>query len=43
MLTRLAGQVGLPNKDASQYWNRIQGKVHPSFRVTYDRSAAAMS
>lgn len=43
MLTRLASQVGLPNKDASQYWNRIQGKVHPSFRVTYDRSVAAMS
>lgn len=43
MLTRLASQVGLPSKDASQYWNRIQGKVHPSFRITYDRSAAAMS
>lgn len=43
MLTRLASQVGLPSKDASQYWNRIQGKVHPSFRMTYDRSAAAMS
>jgi hypothetical protein len=43
MLTRLASQVGLPCKDASQYWNRIQGKVHPSFRMTYDRSAAAMS
>jgi hypothetical protein len=43
MLTRLANQVGLPSKDAGQYWNRIQGKVHPSFRATYDRSAAAMS
>ncbi|MEY2977175.1 MAG: DUF4278 domain-containing protein [Prochlorotrichaceae cyanobacterium] len=43
MLTRLASQVGLPNKDASAYWGRIQGKVHPSFRGTYDRSAAAMS
>ncbi|MFZ9738474.1 MAG: DUF4278 domain-containing protein [Prochlorotrichaceae cyanobacterium] len=43
MLTRLAAQVGLPSKDAGAYWNRIQGKVHPSFRITYDRSAAAMS
>ena len=43
MLTRLSAQVGLPSKDASAYWGRIQGKVHPSFRSTYDRSAAAMS
>jgi hypothetical protein len=43
MLSRLATQVGLPEKAASDYWGRIQGKVHPSFRNTYDRSAAAMS
>jgi hypothetical protein len=43
MLTRLADQVGLPLQNASSYWNRIQGKVHPSFRLTYDRSAATMS
>lgn len=43
MLSRLASQVGLPSKDASAYWGRIQGKVHPSFRSTYDRSAVALS
>lgn len=42
MLTRLAGDVGL-EADVTQYWNRIQGKVHPSFRATYDRSGAAAS
>ena len=43
MLTRLASEVGLPAQDANAYWNRIQGKIHPSFRLTYDRSAASMS
>lgn len=42
MLTRLAGNVGL-EADVAQYWNRIQGKVHPSFRATYDRSGSAAS
>lgn len=43
MMTRVAQQVGLDVPQASSYWNRIQGKVHPSFRLTYDRSGAAMS
>ncbi|MGF1458779.1 MAG: DUF4278 domain-containing protein [Leptolyngbyaceae cyanobacterium] len=42
MLTRLASDVGL-DADVTQYWNRIQGKVHPTFRATYDRSGAAAS
>ncbi|WP_204139065.1 DUF4278 domain-containing protein [Halomicronema sp. CCY15110] len=42
MMTRLAADVGL-EADVTQYWNRIQGKVHPSFRATYDRSGAATS
>ncbi|MEM0979435.1 MAG: DUF4278 domain-containing protein [Cyanobacteria bacterium P01_H01_bin.58] len=43
MLTRLATEVGLDVRDATQYWNHIQGKVHPSFWATYDRSHAACS
>jgi hypothetical protein len=42
MLTRLASEVGL-TADATKYWNHIQGKVHPSFWATYDRSRAAFS
>ena len=42
MLARLAADVGL-EADVTQYWNRIQGKVHPSFRATYDRSGSAAS
>ncbi len=42
MLGRLAQEVGL-GPDAAHYWNHIQGKVHPSFRVTYDRSHVALS
>jgi len=34
--------VGL-DADVTQYWNHIQGKVHPSFWSTYDRSGAASS
>jgi hypothetical protein len=43
MLTRLAAEVGLTAREAGSYWNRIQGKIHPSFRETYDRSSAALS
>jgi hypothetical protein len=43
MLTRLDAEVGLSARDASHYWNHIQGKIHPSFRATYDRSGAALS
>lgn len=42
MLGRLNSEIHL-NVDPSQYWNHIQGKVHPSFRKTYERSHAAMS
>ena len=42
MLGRLAHEVGL-TADAGRYWNHIQGKVHPSFWATYDRSHAATS
>lgn len=42
MLSRLANQVGM-EAGASSYWNHIQGKVHPSFWATYDRSGAALS
>jgi hypothetical protein len=43
MLSRLDAQVGLPSGEASQFWNHVQGKVHPSFGDTYDRSQAALS
>jgi hypothetical protein len=42
MLTRLATEAGLPTQ-AAQYWNHIQGKVHPSFWATYSRSGSAAS
>lgn len=42
MLWRAADEVGLVG-DISAYWNKIQGKVHPSFRDSLDRSHATMS
>ncbi len=42
MLERAAEEVGL-KADIASHWDRIQGKVHPSFRESYDRSPAAMS
>lgn len=42
MLGRIASEVGL-QEGASQYWNHIQGKVHPGFRASYDRSHVALS
>ena len=42
MLNRLAGEVGF-HEDVSGYWNRIQGKVHPTFRATYGRSTSTLS
>lgn len=42
LLSRAATEVGL-GQDAAHYWNHIQGKVHPSFRNSYDRSHAALS
>ena len=43
MLGRAAAEVGLPPEEASEYWNHIQGKAHPSFRASYDRSGASLS
>jgi len=43
MLSRLATSIGLNADETTQYWNHIQGKVHPSFWATYDRSHAASS
>ena len=40
MLTRSASSLGLTIND---YWNRIQGKVHPTFRHDYDRFGTSMS
>ena len=42
MLSRSATEVGLA-AGVSNYWNRIQGKIHPSFWATYDRSHATLS
>ncbi|NES83000.1 MAG: DUF4278 domain-containing protein [Moorea sp. SIO2B7] len=42
MLSRAVVAIGSPAK-ASEYWNRIQGKVHPTFRASYDRFGASMS
>lgn len=42
MLGRAAAEVGL-EVDSAEYQNHIQGKVHPSFRATYDRSGASLS
>jgi hypothetical protein len=41
MLNRSAAEVGLD--DTNDYWSTIQGKPNPSFRVSYDRSGAALS
>ena len=42
MLNLTAAAIGL-SEDVSKYWNHIQGKIHPSFRSSYDRYGAAMS
>ncbi len=42
MLVRGTEQVGL-HVNVRNFWNRIQGKVHPTFRLTYDRSRVSMS
>jgi hypothetical protein len=42
MLGRVAAEVGL-SSDISNYWNRIQGKVHPTFRASYSRSSVSFS
>lgn len=42
MLGRTAAEIGL-DIDTAEYWNHIQGKPHPSFRASYDRSNASLS
>lgn len=42
LLSRAAAEMGLSSESA-QFWNHIQGKPHPSFRATYDRSHASLS
>jgi hypothetical protein len=42
LLGRAAAEVGL-EVDTTEYWNHVQGKVHPSFRASYDRSGASLS
>lgn len=42
MLTRLASTIGLSSENTN-YWNHIQGKVHPSFWATYGRSHVGVS
>ncbi|HEY9664599.1 MAG TPA: hypothetical protein V6C65_39665 [Allocoleopsis sp.] len=43
MLSRTAAEVGMPAEESSHFWNHIQGKPHPSFSKSYDRSGASMS
>ncbi len=33
MLSCLAGEVGL-GSNVADYWHRIQGKIHPTFRIS---------
>ncbi len=41
MLGRTAAEVGF--QAGEEYWNHIQGKAHPSFAMSYDRSNASLS
>ncbi|WP_071518178.1 DUF4278 domain-containing protein [Geitlerinema sp. PCC 9228] len=43
MLSRSIHDVGMDEAEVGDYWNRIQGKVHPTFRVTYGPSRIAHS
>jgi hypothetical protein len=42
MLGRTAAEIGM-DISGSEYWSTIQGKPHSSFRISYDRSHAALS
>lgn len=42
MLSRVANEVGMPAETA-HFWNHIQGKPHPTFATTYDRSHVGLS
>lgn len=41
MLGRTGAEVGFQADE--EYWNHIQGKLHPSFATSYDRSHASLS
>lgn len=43
LLSRSAMEVGMGANQVANYWGRIQGKIHPTFRTTYDRSAVSLS
>jgi hypothetical protein len=40
MLNRAGAEVGI---EPDNYWDSIQGKPHPSFSESYDRSGSSMS
>lgn len=42
MLNRLAAQVGL-DTNKWKFSNHIQGKIHPTFRLNYERASASFS
>ena len=42
LLSRASAEIGV-SVDAAEHWTRIQGKIHPSFRLAYDRSNATIS
>lgn len=42
MLSRAAAEIGLP-AETPTFWNHVQGKPHPSFVQSYDRSGSTMS
>lgn len=42
LLSRWSSEVGLAS-NVSGYWNHIQGKIHPTFRLNYDRAHVTMS
>ncbi len=42
MLVRGTERVGL-HTNVRNFWNRIQGKVHPTFRLDYDRTRVSLS
>jgi hypothetical protein len=41
MLGRTASEIGV--EVDQDYWSNIQGKAHPTFRKSYDRSGASLS
>lgn len=42
LLSRIAAEIGLSG-NTGDYENRIQGKIHPTFRINYDRFGASFS